>query len=398
MPSHTRTLITNTTVFDGTQFIPDVSVLFDDEKIIAVGFNMETPDGCSVIDGRGHTLFPGLIDAHVHTPSRLSFAERALRDAVVFGVTTVIDLGAVPSVVATMKAKAAVSHDVADLLSAGVLATAPGGHPLELGGELPTLRHPEEASDFVAARIAEGSDFLKIVLEDGTTYGIDSPHLDYPVVEALTKAAHDANLMVVAHAAGQAFARWAIQAGVDVLAHTVVDEPPESDVVSALSRSRTAVISTLTVFEASEDHQLWKDLRVATYLEPSFLDRLGGHVPPEHRPRMQIDHGLQAIRAYHRSGVPILAGTDAPNPGTAPGASLHRELQLLTHAGLTAAEVLTAATSRPADVFGLPDRGRIEEGLRPDLVLVEGNVEHDIFSTLNIRHVWRGGMNVERKR
>lgn len=297
MPTAPRTLITNITVFDGMRFIPDVSVLFDNETIIAVGSDVEASDDCSVIDGRGQTLLPGLIDAHVHTPSQLAFAERVLRYAVVFGVTTVIDLGAEPSVVAGMKAKATVSHEVADLLSAGVLATAPGGHPLELGGELPTLRRPEEAASFVAARIAEGSDFLKIVLEDGTTYGIDSPHLDYPVVEALTKAAHDAGLMVIAHAAEQAFARWAIQAGVDVLAHTVVDEPPAADVVSALSSSRTAVMSTLTVFEASEQHQLWKDLRVVTYLEPSFLDRLGEHVPPDHRPGMQIDHGLQAVRA-----------------------------------------------------------------------------------------------------
>jgi imidazolonepropionase-like amidohydrolase len=398
MPTHLRTLISNTTVFDGTRFVPEVSVLFDDETIIAIGSDLSVPHDCSVIEGRDHTLLPGLIDAHVHTPSRLAFAEPALRCAVVFGVTTVIDLGAEPSVITTMKAKAAVSHDIADLLSAGVLATAPGGHPLELGGELPTLRRPEEAAGFVAARIAEGSDFLKIVLEDGTTYGIESPHLDYPVVEALTKAAHDADLLVVAHAAGQAFARWAIQAGVDVLAHAVVDEPPAADVVSALSRSRTAVMSTLTVFEASEQHQLWKDPRVATHLEPSFLERLGEHVPSDHRPRTQIDHGLQAIREYHRSGIPILAGTDAPNPGTAPGASLHRELPLLTAAGLTAAEALTAATSRPAEVFGLHDRGRIEEGLRPDLVLVEGNVEHDISSTLNILNVWRGGIRVARKR
>lgn len=398
MPTHTETLIANTTLFDGMQFIPELSVMFDDMTIIAIGSDLRPRADCTVVDGRGRSLLPGLIDAHVHTPSQLAFAERTLHDALVFGVTTVIDLGAEPSVITAMKAKAAVSDNIADLLSAGVLATAPGGHPLELGGELPTLRRPDEAADFVAARVSEGSDFLKIVLEDGTTYGIDSPHLDYAVVEALTKSAHDAGLMVVAHAAGHAFARWAIQAGVDVLAHTVVDEPPAADVVSALARSETAIMSTLTVFEASEHHALWTDPRVATYLGPSFLDRLGEHVPPAHRPGTQVEFGLQAVQAYQRAGVPILAGTDAPNPGTAPGASLHRELQLLTHAGLTAAEALTAATSRPADVFGLHDRGRIKDGFRPDLVLVEGTVEHDISSTLDIRHVWRGGAIVERKR
>lgn len=394
----TRTLIANTTIFDGTQFHPEKSVLFDNEVIIAIGTDLEAQPDCSVIDGRGHALLPGLIDCHVHTPSLLEFAERVLRNAVVFGVTTVIDLGAEPSVIATMKAKAATSHDLADIRSAGVLATAPGGHPLELGGELPTLQEPEEAIDFVAARVAEGSDFLKVVLEDGSTYGIDSPYLDYAVVDALTIAAHDAGLLVVAHAAGQTFARWAIRAGVDILGHAVVDEPPAGDVVSALSKSGTAVMSTLTVFEASEQHQLWMDPQVASRLDPSFLDRLGEYVAPAHRPRTQIDNGLQAIRAYHRAGVPILAGTDAPNPGTAPGASLHRELQLLAHAGMSVTEALSAATSRPADIFELHDRGRIAEGLRPDLMLVEGDVRQDISRTLNIRHVWKQGMEVEEGR
>ncbi|MDQ3655613.1 MAG: amidohydrolase family protein [Chloroflexota bacterium] len=359
-----ETLIADVTVFDGTGFVPGVSVLFDDEKIIGVGADLDAGPDCRVIDGVGKTLLPGLIDAHVHTPSIPTFAEGVLRKAVVFGVTTVIDLGAEPSVVTAMKAKAAVSSEVAGLVSAGVVATAPGGHPLELGGELPTLSRPEEAASFVAARVAEGSDFLKIVLEDGTTYGIESPTLDYPVVEALTKAAHEAGLLVVAHAAGQDFARWAIQAGVDVLAHAVVDEAPAADVVSALASSGTAVMSTLTVFEAAERHRLWRDPRVAAYLEPAYLERLGEYVAPEHRPNTQIEFGLRAIRAYHGAGVSILA----------------------------------AATSRPADVFSLHDRGRIAAGLRPDLVLVDGDVEQDISRTLDVRHVWRHGVEVKRVR
>jgi len=51
--------------------------------------------------------------------------------------------------------------------------------------------------------------------------------------------------------------------------------------------------------------------------------------------------------------VPVLAGTDTPNPGTVHGASLHRELELLVGAGLTPQLALQAATSAPARVFGL---------------------------------------------
>ena len=97
------------------------------------------------------------------------------------------------------------------------------------------------------------------------------------------------------------------------------------------------------------------------------------------------------VRALHEAGVTILAGSDAPNPGTAHGASLHHELQLLTGAGLSPAEALTAATANPADVFDLSGRGRIEAGARADLVLIEGDPRQDIGATLSIAHVIRNG-------
>ncbi len=96
------------------------------------------------------------------------------------------------------------------------------------------------------------------------------------------------------------------------------------------------------------------------------------------------------------AGVPILAGTDTPNPGTAHGASLHRELELLVGAGLTPKLALQAATSPPARVFGLTDRGVIEPGRRADLVLVDGDPLNDITHSRRITRVWRGGVPCDR--
>ena len=100
----------------------------------------------------------------------------------------------------------------------------------------------------------------------------------------------------------------------------------------------------------------------------------------------------------HEKGVPILAGTDAPNPGTAHGASVHRELRLLVDAGLTPAAALAAATSAPARAFKLSDRGRIAPGLRADLVLVNGDPTRDIGATRDIVTIWKRGVRVERPR
>jgi imidazolonepropionase-like amidohydrolase len=102
------------------------------------------------------------------------------------------------------------------------------------------------------------------------------------------------------------------------------------------------------------------------------------------------------VRRLADAGITLLAGTDAPNPGTVFGASLHRELELLVRCGITPAQALTAATAEPARVFGLADRGRVAPGQRADLVLVSGDPMTDITATRAIERIWRGGIACDR--
>ena len=103
------------------------------------------------------------------------------------------------------------------------------------------------------------------------------------------------------------------------------------------------------------------------------------------------------MRQLKAARVPILAGTDAPNPGTLHGASIHRELELLVKAGLTPVEALAAATSVPAAQFRLSDRGRIKSGMRADLLLVKGDPTSDIKATRSIIRIWKIGVAVDRQ-
>jgi imidazolonepropionase-like amidohydrolase len=107
-----------------------------------------------------------------------------------------------------------------------------------------------------------------------------------------------------------------------------------------------------------------------------------------------------SVTALHKAGVPVLAGTDANDspliPGGVPhGMSLHRELELLTGAGLSPVDALRAATVTPATVFGLADRGVIGPGKRADLVLLDGDPLADIRATRSIRRIWIGGIEIE---
>ena len=78
--------------------------------------------------------------------------------------------------------------------------------------------------------------------------------------------------------------------------------------------------------------------------------------------------------------------------GTAWGLSAHQELSLfVTECGFTPKEALQSATSLPAQRFNFADRGQIKEGLRADLLLVEGNPLEDIDHLLDMRGVWTAG-------
>ena len=103
------------------------------------------------------------------------------------------------------------------------------------------------------------------------------------------------------------------------------------------------------------------------------------------------------IAALNQAGIPILAGTDAANPGTDHGVSMHQEIRMLVASGLTNEQALAAATSRPAKHFKLADRGQIAAGLRADLILVEGDPTKDVANVSRIVSVWKGGYPIDRQ-
>jgi imidazolonepropionase-like amidohydrolase len=384
-------------VFTGDVVLDGTDVLVRDGRIAALGRDLTAP-GVEVIDARGRTLLPGLIDAHTH-----AFGD-ALKEALVFGVTTSLDMFTEAGLARAYRAEqeAGTATDRADLFSAGTLVTAPGGHGTEYGFPIPTISRPGDAQAFVDARIAEGSDWIKIVYDDGSAFGINWPTLDEATLRAVIAAAHVREKLAVVHVSRAADARTALDAGADGLVHLFVDRPPPGDIAQVARERGAFVIPTLVVLRSitgtGGGAPLLEDERLLSYLTPAnrvqlrqaFPARTGANAP-------RYEHGVDAVRALHAAGVPLLAGTDAPNPGTAHGAALHRELELLVEAGLTPLEALRAATAEPARIFGLNDRGRIAEGLRADLVLVDGDPTSDITATRAIAGVWKGGVRADRQ-
>jgi imidazolonepropionase-like amidohydrolase len=395
------TAITNVQVFDGERVIPDLTVVIGGEHIKTVGGAV--PDGAIVIDGHGRTLMPGLIDSHVHTDID------GLHDALKFGVTTELEMMGRWS--KRKRRKVAKRNDIADVRSPGMGVTPPGGHPTEYMADsrnplmrlyrYPFVSTPDEAVKFVHKQIAQGADYIKLFIEDGSVVGFPNlPLLSDETLRAAVNEAHRNGKMAIAHITTYEGAKRAIKVGVDGLAHIFFDRPHTPELIDAIASSGAFVTATLSVGYTAFGNSgaaLASDERVRSRLNKKWLNSLSKSMNVY--PQGNLEVVFESLRALHKAGVDILAGTDVSEPipilgGLAHGVSLHNELRLLVAAGLTPIEALRAATSTPARRFGLTDRGRIVPGALADLLLVDGNPLTNINDTLSIRAVWHRGVQL----
>lgn len=380
-PTETRTLcvstvtaITNVRIFDGHSSSGPTTVLVEGGVIVAG----PTPDGAEIVDGTNCTLMPGLIDTHVHVAER-----RHLEAASQWGITTLLDMGA-PRLEETLALRDC--PGLPTVKTAGRPASGPGsmfitsmGMPASSG-----VSGPDDASRFVAERVAEGSDYIKIIVEDPSFPG--TKPLQPDTIAALVTAAHEVGLLTVAHVVSPDTLRTAVRAGVDVVTHTAVTAGLDPDFEHELGECSVIIIPTLSMMEGVV-HAIGGKLRFR--LLSIVVSAL----------RMKYEHAESTVAMFKASGKVVLAGTDANDDAHAPfspphGESLHEELGRLVHAGLTPVEALQGATSRAASTFGLTDRGTITPGLRADLVLCAGDPSLDISATRDIRGVWIAGARV----
>ena len=347
-----KTAVTNVRVFDGHGLLPPGTVVIEGDRIGA------DRSGAEVIDAAGGVLLPGLIDAHVHVRD-----SGTLRRLCGFGVTSVLDMASgPPALVDSLRAVPGLTS----LVSAGTPAIAPGSLHARFPviGERGLIKGPDQAEQFVADRVAEGSDYIKIIV------GSPGADHDQATVGALVAAAHRRGKRAVAHASSSAAVAKARRAGVDVLTHVPLDQALDEATAAQLAAESLILIPTLTMME-------------------TLVALLG-------RPGDGYAAARDSVTAAYRAGVPVLAGTDANADAGSPAAvshgdSLHHELELLVDAGLTRVDALRAATVLPARYFGLADRGVVEPGRRADLVLLDADPLQDIRATRSIRRVWCGG-------
>lgn len=364
-PADAQDLVfTNASVVDVTtgSVLQDQTVVVEDGRITAIGAGT-IPAGAEPIDLGGRYLVPGLMDAHVHVGTE-SQAVRALRS----GVTTARSMGASHYADVGLRELIRAGHAQGpEMLAAGyhVRPNPAEGffldHPdmgdYRSGG----VRGSEATAAMVDRLVSRDVDFVKTNATERAGLPDTDPRKQLYAEDELRSMVETAgrhSIGVAAHAHGDEGGRAAVQAGVRSIEHGSYLSP---ETLQLMADRGTYLVPTIAIVtdlaEPGGDYDI------------PFLIVRGQHMLPRIRET--------AAEAYRR-GVRIVAATDT---GYGPGSivRLSHELMEFVDLGMSPLEALQAATTVPAELFGIQDRtGRIAEGLEADLVVVERNPLEDI--------------------
>ena len=418
---------------DGKAPVPDAVVLMQDGRILKAGpaKRVKVPQGAQILDARGKWLIPGLVDAHVHffqsgslytRPDSLDLRkdvpyaadqaairanlDRTFARYLRCGITGVMDCGG-PFWNFEVRSRASSSALAPHVAAAGPLIST--YQPAELTTDDPPILKvdsPDAAVALVRREAEKKPDFIKIWFIVAPSLGLT---LDkgLPIVQATIAESHRLGLRVAVHATELETARAAVNAGADILVHSVDDAPADDAFVASLKAHRVVYIPTLIVMNDywetySQELSLsapelalgdpaatgsLTDLRHLADVPPGIANLIKA-AKPVPLPKIAMDN-LKKIQA---AGITVAAGTDAGNTGTLHGPSLFRELSVMVQSGLSPQEVLTDATLHGAEAMGkAKELGSIEAGKAADMVLLDGDPLADISNLARIHSVIKGG-------
>lgn len=391
-------IISNTRIYDGNNLLEKASIIVKQGKVseIITGEHKSKAD-IPTIAGNGYTILPGLIDAHTHTWG--SAAEEALN----FGVATELDMFTLPAGMSEhiLLRDKSTNTTQADVFSAMYLATAPDGHGTQFGIDVPVLETVEQVPEFVAKRIAEGASYIKAVYFSERAPRQYFPSINLDILTTLASEANKNGLKLVVHIDDLISAKEAIQVGANGLVHSFINELADDEVIKMMRDNSVFIVPTLSVLasaSAAVNMQLTDSRVLKPYLNRIQRSQLEQRYSDTGLSKEYYQRALQNVLKLHKAGIVILAGSDAPNPGTTHGVSLHEELLRLVAAGLNEQQAIHAATGAASKVMPIGSRGTLSIGEPATMLLVKGNPFVNIEDTQAISGIWKHGVPMTRQK
>jgi imidazolonepropionase-like amidohydrolase len=378
------------TLIDGTGAAPvrDVAVVIHDGRIDTVttaGANAWGKDA-EIIDVKGKTILPGLIDCHDHmalhgydlagrwglsepTSTRSLRTAQAITQTLAHGYTAVRDAGGLDAGFRVAVEEGLIRgprlYTAITIISPiGGIGdrVAPSGHECFIPHDpaLPNgvAQGVEDVRNVVRTMVRAGADVIKCATTGGASsrkgHGPHDAAFTLEEMKALVDESHALGRKVMCHALGGRGLRVALEAGVDSIEHgCYLDEDPE--LIPMMAEKGIVMVPTLLVYEYHRESK-------------------APHV--RERARVLQAHHMESIARAMAAGVKVVAGTDAGGHGHPANA---RELPLLVQAGMSPMQALQAATSWAAECLGLErEIGTIEKGKLADLIVVDGDPLADL--------------------
>ena len=337
-----RFVLTNFTLIDGNGGDPieDAVVLVDSGIIVAAGPRTTTPlpEQVTVIDLNGATVLPGFINAHIHNgydrPNLEAWAQG--------GVTTVRDLGGPTSF--ALGDQLSADPVCARLVMAGPMLSVPGGYPYVPWGSSSMLpvESVDDAREKVNQLVDNGADIIKLAVESGLEFGMVIPTLSPEEARAIVETAHENGTVASGHVLVAYDMGRALDAGVDDLAHMVVDNVSDQ-LIQRTVNNGVYWVPTL---------ELW--YRV-------------GH--------SRVDYAIANLRRFVAAGGLVALGTDYDGYDAEFELGMPMlEMAYMLEAGMTPMQIIVAGTKHAAQVCNRgDDLGTVEAGKIADLIVVSGN-------------------------
>jgi len=369
-------------VGDGSAPIENSAFVVQNNRFLQVGRRgqVNVPAGAARVDLTGKTVMPAIVDAHTHQPQMREELIDSLQRKAYYGVAALISLGQ-DTGDQPYQMRQQIIPNAALFRTAGRGITSPEPGRTNAPYWVTT---DAEARKAVQELAVKKPDLVKIWVDDRNgQYKKLSPELYRAVIDE----AHKHNLRVTAHIVTLADAKDLLRAGLDGFAHTVRDRDVDDEFITLIKQ------------------------RPNFFQIPNLPDRgvrtdltwLSGSVPADQlkklqdestdRPEAQRAYGIQArnLARINREGIRIALGTD----GNVPWAH-HIEMEDMVVAGMTPAQVITAATRNAAQVLNLTDLGTVAAGKSVDFLVLDANPLENITNTRRISSVYLRGAMVDR--